>query len=137
MRFTQNVVVLHGNLPNIPPTGIWKLAKCYFHIFPINIYSPVSFSMTHRNTTIMRHFTVSPIQNGGRKKGVVLELVYSQLTASRQSRNYYSTFSQTLVRVLTVFSIRMSSSSKLKFVSGKALFQSILFNAHLEISIVI
>ena len=79
MWFTQNVVVLHGNMrmdehnPNIPPTGIWKHTKPYFDIFPSNINSPVSFSMTHRNTTIMRHFNVSPIQNGGQKGGVVLE----------------------------------------------------------------
>ena len=96
MWFTQNVVVLHGNMctdilmncmkpfkPNIPPTDIWKLTKCYFDIFPTNINSPVSFSMTHRNTTIMRHFNVSPVQNGGQKGGVVLESVYSGATTKR------------------------------------------------------
>jgi len=60
-----------------------------------------------------------------------------RVKASRQSINSYSTLLQTLVRVFTVFSIRTSSSSKLKFVSGKALFQSILFNAHLETKFII
>ena len=56
-----------------------------------------------------------------------------QFTASHHSRNLYSALSQTLVSVLTVFSIRISLSSKLKFVSRKALFQSILLMHNLRL----
>jgi len=50
--------------------------KCYFDLFSTNIYSPVFFSMTHSNTTIMPHFNVCPIKNGGRKGSVVLKRAY-------------------------------------------------------------
>ena len=80
MQFTKNVVVQHENMhtdiptncmkpfkPNIPPTSVWKLVKCYFDIFSTNINSPVSFSMTKRNTTIMWHFK-APLKNGSQKR---------------------------------------------------------------------